>query len=75
MIAQELNIDWKAVDRHVEVLLKNDLIRETCSVARTSYYVRSKRGSRLLDLLNNGYSDNGNRRSGMFSIALLLKLR
>lgn len=74
-IARELNLDWKAVNRHIEVLLKNELVCEVCSVGRTSYYMRSEKGDRLLDLLNNGYSDNGNRNFGMFSIALFLKLR
>lgn len=74
MIAEEVNMDWKAVDRHVEVLLKNYLVKEVCSFARVSYYVRSEKGDRLLDLLNNEYSSNNNDKGfGMFSIALLYR--
>lgn len=76
MIAQELNIDWKAVDRHVKVLLKNDLIKEVYSIARTSYYVRSDKGDKLLDLLNNEYPPNNNVKGyGMSSIVLLFRKR
>jgi predicted transcriptional regulator len=72
MIAQELNIDWKAVDRHVEVMLKSDLIKEVCNVARASYYARSEKGDKLLELLNNEYSSNNND-LGMLSIALFVR--
>lgn len=73
MIARELNVNWKAVDRHIKILLKNELIKEVCSVGRADYYARSEKGDKLLELLNNGYSDNYNQSHGMFSIILFFR--
>jgi len=56
MISHEINKDWKAVDRHIQVLLKNDLVKEVCNVSRETYYVRSEQGDKLMNLMRNIHS-------------------
>lgn len=53
LIAQELGLDWKTVDRHMESLLRNNLIREICSLGRVGYYARTENANKLLALVEN----------------------
>lgn len=57
-IAEILEIDWKAVDRHVDVLLKHQLINEMTKVGNSVFYIRNEKGNKLLEVLNkNGLHD------------------
>ncbi len=58
LMAEELNLDWKTVHRHVRVLLRSELIQEISSVGQSTYYLRSENGNKLLNLLKNGYSSS-----------------
>lgn len=55
-IAETLEMDWKAVDRHVNVLIKHQLINEMAMVGNATFYIRNEKGNRLLEVLNkNGF--------------------
>ncbi len=56
-LAEELDVDWKTIDNHVEVLLKNKLIDEIAQVGNSKYYIISEHGKRILSLI---LSSNGN---------------
>jgi len=57
-IAETLEIDWKAVDRHVNILLKHQLINEMTKVGNSMFYIRNEKGNKLLEVLNkNGVHD------------------
>jgi predicted transcriptional regulator len=49
-LAMELGIDWKSVDRHVDLLLRHGLL-ETVEASGERAYRLSERGRRLLELL------------------------
>ena len=49
-LARELGIDWKSVDRHVDLLLRHGLIEDVEGSAERAYRL-SERGKRLLELL------------------------
>jgi len=50
-LATALGIDWKAVDKHVQVLEKNGLIQPTTSSGTTTFYEVTDKGRRLLEVL------------------------
>lgn len=51
-LANELGLDWKAVDRHIELLLTYGLIRETDEGnGRVKHYVLTEDGKHVLELL------------------------
>jgi predicted transcriptional regulator len=50
-LATALGIDWKAVDKHIQVLEKNGLIRPTTTSGTTTFYEVTDKGSRLLKVL------------------------
>ncbi len=49
-LARELGIDWKSVDRHVDLLLRHGLIEAVEGSGERAYRL-SERGKRLLELL------------------------
>ncbi len=49
-LARELGIDWKSVDRHVDLLLRYGLIEDVEGSGERAYRL-SERGKRLLELL------------------------
>jgi len=52
MLAKELGLDWKAVDRHVEVLEKEDLIQRLGTrKGRGELYILTDKGRTALELL------------------------
>ena len=52
MLAKELGLDWKAVDRHVEVLEKKDLIQRLGTrKGRGELYILTEKGRTALELL------------------------
>src|SRR5208282_131837 len=50
-LATALGIDWKAVDKHVQVLEKNGLIQPTTTSGTTTFYEVTDKGRRLLEVL------------------------
>ena len=50
-LATALGIDWKAVDKHVQVLEKNGLIQPTTTSGTTTFYEVTDKGKRLLTVL------------------------
>ncbi len=51
-LANELGIDWKAIDRHIELLINYRLIREIDEGnGRVKQYVLTEDGKRVLELL------------------------
>jgi hypothetical protein len=62
-LAKELGVDWKTIDNHIEMLLKNGLVEEKMSIGTSRYYGATKGASRILLLLSetspteNGSSD------------------
>jgi len=66
-LAKELGVDWKTVDNHIEMLLKNCLVEEKMSIGTSRYYGATKNASRILLLLSSDASTaedlgNGNGR-------------
>jgi hypothetical protein len=43
-LANELEVDWKTIDNHIELLIRNGLIEETFIVGACRYYVISEHG-------------------------------
>jgi len=52
-LAQELGLDWKAVDRHVVMLNKYGFVREQTAYGRVRIYELTAVGKLLLQLLQN----------------------
>jgi predicted transcriptional regulator len=50
-LATALGIDWKAVDRHVQVLEKNGLIHATSTTGTTTFYEVTEKGKDLIQVL------------------------
>jgi len=61
-LAKELGMDWKAVDRHIKILLKYSLIRESESMGNVKYYSLTPDGRKVLELLEE--LNNVNQESG-----------
>lgn len=57
-LAKELGVDWKTIDNHVDVLIRNGLIEELAHVGNSKYYVLSEHGKRVLSLLSSSEKDN-----------------
>lgn len=58
-LATALGIDWKAVDKHVQMLEKGGLIHPTVSKGTATWYELTEKGSRLLELLVELTADTG----------------
>jgi DNA-binding MarR family transcriptional regulator len=61
-LAKELGMDWKDVDRNIQILLKYGLIRESESVGKVKYYSLTPDGNKVLELLEE--LNNVNQESG-----------
>lgn len=53
-LANELDVDWKTIDNHIDILTNNGLIEEKSIVGTTRYYGLSEHGRRVLALLTEG---------------------
>lgn len=51
-LANALGIDWKAVDKHVQVLEKNRLIQATSTSGTATFYEVTEKGRNLIQLLD-----------------------
>jgi predicted transcriptional regulator len=50
-LATAMGLDWKAVDKHVQVLERNGLIQATTTSGTATFYEITDKGKRLLQLL------------------------
>jgi DNA-binding transcriptional ArsR family regulator len=50
-LANELGVDWKTVDNHVEMLLEARLVEERNVIGTARYYSITENGVRVLTLL------------------------
>jgi predicted transcriptional regulator len=53
-LANELDVDWKTIDNHMEILTRSGFVEEKAIVGTTRYYVLTEHGRRILSLLANG---------------------
>jgi DNA-binding transcriptional ArsR family regulator len=51
-LARELGLDWKAISRHINVLMKNNLVKEMFKFYNGKYFMITDQGKELLELLN-----------------------
>jgi predicted transcriptional regulator len=51
-LATALGIDWKAVDKHVQVLEKNAIIKPASTNGTATFYEVTDKGRRLMELLD-----------------------
>jgi DNA-binding MarR family transcriptional regulator len=54
-LANELDIDWKTIDNHIEILTRYGLVEEKMVVGTAKYYIVTKHGRRVLSLLESEY--------------------
>jgi predicted transcriptional regulator len=57
-LATALGIDWKAVDKHIQVLEKNGLIHSTSTSGTATFYEVTEKGKSLIQLLEQLGADN-----------------
>ncbi|CAE6485762.1 winged helix-turn-helix domain-containing protein [Candidatus Nitrosotenuis uzonensis] len=57
-IAENLGFDWKAIDRHIKVLIKHQLINEIHQEGNAIYYMRTEKGRKFLDSFDNFTNSN-----------------
>lgn len=51
-LANELDIDWKTIDNHIEILTRYGLVEEKMVVGTAKYYyIVTEHGRRVLSLL------------------------
>ncbi len=50
-MARELDVDWKTVDNHIEMLMQTGLVEEKVAVGTTKYYSITENGKKILLLL------------------------
>ncbi len=50
-LAQELRMDWKAIDRHIQLLTKYNFIREDAAFGAIKLYTLTIEGEKLLRLI------------------------
>lgn len=51
-LAKELEVDWKTIDNHIEMLLQGRLVEERTVVGTARYYAITHDGMRVLSLLS-----------------------
>lgn len=52
-LANELGMDWKSIDGHIDILLKYNLVKEIVSIGTAKYLMTTERGKEMLKLLDN----------------------
>ncbi len=56
-LANELEVDWKTVDNHMEILTRSGLVEEMAMVGTARYYILTEHGRRILLLLADGQGE------------------
>lgn len=62
-LAKELDVDWKTIDNHMELLLGSGLVQEMTQVGNAKYYIISEHGRKVLFLLEDSGSNVDKQRS------------
>lgn len=62
-LAKELDVDWKTIDNHMELLLGSGLVQEMTQVGNAKYYAISEHGRKVLSLLEDSGSNVDKQRS------------
>ncbi len=57
-MAGDLDVDWKTIDNHVDVLSKNGLVHEISAFGTSRYFAITEHGKRVLSLLLSSDSDD-----------------
>ena len=57
-LAQDLGMDWKAVDRHVQLLEKYGFVKEKSMEGTAKFYELTPTGSTLLNLVDEQETDS-----------------
>ncbi|MGI0025995.1 MAG: hypothetical protein ACREA4_12745, partial [Nitrososphaera sp.] len=57
-MAGDLDVDWKTIDNHVDVLSKNGLVQEISAFGTSRYFAITEHGKRVLSLLLSSDSDD-----------------
>jgi DNA-binding MarR family transcriptional regulator len=50
-MAEDLDVDWKTIDNHIDVLSKNGLVQEIGAFGTSRYFAMTEHGRRVLSLL------------------------
>lgn len=50
-MAEDLDVDWKTIDNHIDVLSKNGLVQEIGAFGTSRYFAITEHGRRVLSLL------------------------
>jgi predicted transcriptional regulator len=53
-LAKELDVDWKTINNHIEMLLQSRLVEEKNLVGTTRYYAITHDGVKVLSLVSSG---------------------
>lgn len=57
-LAKELEVDWKTIEDHIEMLEKHRLVKELGAVGKSKFYITSEHGRRVLSLLSDSNTHN-----------------
>lgn len=57
-IAEEMGMDWKAVDRHINTMLRLQLVNEMVQLGNATFYIRNEKGTKLLKTLEQHNDEN-----------------
>jgi predicted transcriptional regulator len=57
-LAKELDVDWKTIDNHIEMLLQSRLVEERTVVGTARYYAITHDGAKVLSLLSSSSSSS-----------------
>lgn len=55
-LAKELDMDWKTIDGHVNMLINNSFVKEFVHVGTYKYLIISEKGKEVLELLDSSES-------------------
>lgn len=56
-LANECGVDWKAIARHVDTLIKHNFIKEIIMYGNARYLMITDEGKKVLELLNNNQTN------------------
>jgi DNA-binding transcriptional ArsR family regulator len=56
-LAKELEVDWKTIDNHIDMLLQGRLVEERTVVGTSRYYGITTSGQKVLSLLSSSKMD------------------
>jgi len=51
-LAKEMEMDWKAIDSHIKILIKHSFVEEMATIGTSTFYIISEKGKNLLKLIS-----------------------